>query len=170
VDAERADEHMVTALREIAARRDALFGSGSAEGWFDGFWDFFVPERANLTGARAWWAAGPGWYVLYWHRPTDGGEDGAIERRLDVFVESKDYRPNAIAPWPVTSIELGTGRKLAPTPLRHGDPERIAELGALGCSARVSYWGPHATCLDVARMRELDVARVLDAALGLVGL
>src|SRR5262245_11479483 len=124
------DNVLATSLHELAEARRAVFGVDAADAWFDGFWDFFVHERMNLRSARSWWTSGTWWYVVYWHRP---GSDQvpSIERRLDVFVESKDRSQRA--PWPVTSIDLATGREIASSyEPRRGDPASIAALEAQG--------------------------------------
>jgi hypothetical protein len=126
------------ALAELAAMRGGR--SMRAVEWFDGFWDFFVPNRDALATVPSIAVCGSHWLALYWE-PAD-------VPRIDLFVEAKDRRPGVRAPWPVTSIELATGDVLpvAVTPGRTVDAEIDTRLHALGAEAQLGYWGLHARC------------------------
>jgi hypothetical protein len=126
------------ALADLAAMRAG--SAMRAVEWFDGFWDFFVPNRDALETVPSIAVCGSHWLALYWE-PAGGP-------RLDLFVESKDRRPGARAPAPVASIDVATGDALAidATPARTIDADTDARLRALGAEVAFGYWGLHARC------------------------
>jgi hypothetical protein len=103
-----------------------------------------------------------GYCLLVWER------DG--QPRLDLFLEDKDYRAGACAPWPVSTIYLDDGSPVPPSklPPREFVPEHANRLHAWGFTLNSSYWGPHAH-----RPRPMDftveqLGQILDAFLRLL--
>lgn len=134
------DSEMVDAMRGLAVP-PVVMGEGRADAWFDGFWDFFVAERARLASEPSAWVSGTSWLLLHWRCEARAREAG-----LDLFVEDKDRRPNALAPAPVVTIVVGTGAPVTRAPLapRPLDAERERILGTQGFDVAVGYWGVHA--------------------------
>ena len=159
---------IVLALQELGTREGAVYGANNAAGWFDGFWDFFVRERANIARSASWWVSGTEWFVLFWERQTD---EGGVEPRLDIFVENKDRRPGVVAPWPVSTIHLDGGSAVAPAAVvvpRHVATATADALATSGLHVEVGYWGTHIHRADGAELEVADLERLLHAALGLL--
>jgi hypothetical protein len=133
-------------LGEALARASLLLGGRvTAPGtWFDGFWDFVADNRDRLTCEPAWEIQG---CVRHpWALEALAPEDpGRPLFELYLFVENKDQRPGVRAPWPVSSLVLGSDG-----PAREGARDRfdrphdaaIAEqLRGFGVRPLVGYWG-----------------------------
>lgn len=137
--------------------------------WFDGFWDFFVENRARIEEGPSWQIAGMSsfsWAILaIAARPA--AHPAAAE--VHVFVEARDYRPGIHAPWPVSGKRDGLNRP--------HDKERAEAIRRLGFEPRVGYWGvactwhtPTEATEDIAetvRLALADVPKVLHLAVDL---
>jgi hypothetical protein len=139
-------ETLIVPLRKFSDSLRWNFVEGAAAAaWFDGFWDFFVNARTAIergpSAAAHGALEGLGICVLAWVA------EGAKNPRLDIFVESKDRRPGARAPWPVTTVALSGGdlAEAARMEPRQIPPGAAMQLQKLGATARISYWGPHVT-------------------------
>lgn len=161
---ELLDARTTAAVSEVARRRGLCASQGNPLGWFDGFWDFVTTERVRLERSVAWRVSDggphtPDWILMYWRAAAN--EDA----QLDIFVECRDYRPGARAPWPVTTIYLHNSELVPPSalPPRSCDAGIIAELAALAFKIQFGYWGVHAVC---TALNGID-AEVLDQALSL---
>ena len=132
----------------------------SSAAWFDGFWDFFTTNRKALELSPGVAGADPQpWLVLCWE--TEG------RLAIEIFVESKDYRPGAVAPWPVSSIYLNDGSPVPPSklPQRATEPLATQVLSASGFSVTWGYWGVRATLAEVGSHLDAElIKRALDAA------
>lgn len=144
--------------------------------WFDGFWDFLLRERdgvaewpsvciadaammpSGLVTAMALMALVP-------------PEVGHV--RLHGFLESKAR--HAVAPWPVQTIQVGSGRAVAQgsadAARRAAEPERSA-LETIGFQVEVGYWGPsiHAVGEAAEAFLACGAAAVSEAMDGLAAL
>ena len=112
--------------------------------WFDGFWDFVVENRVRLAREPSWAITGVSrlsWAIVLLVPDEPGGP--VFESYL--FVEAKDRRPGVAAPWPVSSVALGS----AEPPRVHARDrfDRPHDLGLAerlrrhGFALAVGYWG-----------------------------
>ncbi len=137
----RAD--IIEVLQTLASERSGAL-LPSAASWFDGFWDFFTAHRSVLERSPGVAGAAPRpWLVLC--RETEG------RPAIEIFVESRDSRPGAVAPAPVSSIYLQDGSAVPrrALPPRAIDPVAARELSALGFSVDCGHWGPRVTLAEV---------------------
>lgn len=128
----------------LAARLDGIVEHAAT--WFDGFWDFVVRDLDRAHQSKSLWQISGGrdeyaWAILLFTSPDPARS--AFEAHL--FVEAKDRRPNAEAPWPVSSILIGGDE-----PARQHPPDRFdrphdegiaAQLRAGGYDVFPGYWG-----------------------------
>ena len=130
------------AIAELAARLDGQTTTAGA--WFDGFWDFFVENRRRLESGPAWeiqGVSGPPWAVELI------ASDDVARPQLEVylFVERKDYRPNVHAPWPVSTVVIGSadapGTGARDRFERPHDGALAEDLRGRGFIPLVGYWG-----------------------------
>lgn len=167
--------NLVQTLRALAELRRGEFHEAPALAWFDGFWDFFVPARSALErapGASATGAIdGRSFCILAW-LPAVPPRTPPLTR-LDLFVEHKDLRPEARAPWPVTTLALDGGGRLESGRFesRPCDAESAATMVGLGASVQLGYWGPHVVFRGVPELdvRALDRLLAVTARLGSSG-
>lgn len=162
------DACVVAALSEVARRRGGHAWQSSPLCWFDGFWDFVTIERPRIEHCVAWCVSGsdehaPPWLLAHWC-PSDGRG-----LRFDIFIESKDCRPGARAPWPVSSIYLHNGECVPPStlPPRPCDAGLTAELAVLGYTTHYGYWGVHASCTNLSAVDAETLDRALSLAVAL---
>lgn len=135
------DAHLTALARALQA--DA--GRDQPLGWFDGFWDFVVRERAALETAAAWHLAGVAglpWFFLCVRLSGIAAEPWQVH----VFVELECPPGAGPAPWPVSSVALPDGQPIAPGPAERQRPLPAgthAALRALGLDVMLGYWGIH---------------------------
>lgn len=146
-------------LATLALRLDARLAPPGS--WFDGFWDFVVAHREQIASERAREIHGGGWALLF----LGAGADVWVH----VFVEARDPRPEAIAPWPVASIVVAgdaAAHMSAVDTDRPYDEHVMAELDRHGFRTRVGYWGVHAQRrFDALTTEGLDdLPRVIELA------
>jgi hypothetical protein len=156
-----------TALRELARARNGLFEEDAATRWFDGFWDWYVPNRGALEAARSLCVNGPAggrcelFLVLVW-------EMNGLSR-LDVFVEQKDQRPGQVAPWPVSTVRVSNGALDPPgSGIRPFNTKAACWLEERGWVVDVGHWGAHVHRAPAGEFDAQALGEVLDRTIALV--
>lgn len=159
-------EPLISAIEQaMAPLEKALDGCrGSAGDWFDGFWDFVVENRERIKAGPAWeingYATQRPWSLIIISTTT--AAHPVVE--IYLFVEDKDYRASARAPWPVCSVVIPGN-----DPVRVGDRDSFdrphdqdlaAAIERLGFTPRVGYWGIRCDWISRA---DASIAAVVEA-------